>query len=483
MARAKRAIRRVGKKAVRKSVRKTVRKAAARKHSKAKRSPAASSSSQKSAKIFSSSKPLAFKNANPKMNKVLNEALSQVMPDRNAAFEEVNRTILSINSELKRRRIAAVASAGGSIAKDTFLKDDYDCDVFAKFSYKYSDRSTGLSDILEPALRKVFGKVDRLHGSRDYFQARNTSSNLKFEIVPVLDISKPSQAKNITDCSPLHVKWANKFKDLKPEIMLAKAFAKSAGVYGAESYKKGFSGHVIDIITIYYRGFIPLLKASAKWKCGQVIDYNNAHKGKALFNLNKSKTQSALIVIDPIASERNASAALGSQPFENFIKKAKEFLASPSLGYFRAPEFSLEEVRLEAGRHLVLAFDVVPEEGKEDVIGAKLLKAEEFLARSFEDKDSILIKHGWQWPQKKNALFWYVLDEMPLAKTKTVNGPPAAMQKHAENFTRLHNKVSVVGERLVALVEREFTKPQELADKMIKDQYITERVKGIALKA
>ena len=55
--------------------------------------------------------------------------------------------------------------------------------------------------------KKSFKKYERIHGSRDYFIV--DFENLSFEIIPVLKIKNATEAKNITDISPLHVKWMN----------------------------------------------------------------------------------------------------------------------------------------------------------------------------------------------------------------------------------------------------------------------------------
>ena len=45
--------------------------------------------------------------------------------------------------------------------------------------------------------------------------------------------------------------------------------------------------------------------------------------------LNKSKQQGPLIVIDPVQKDRNAAAALNHEKFEIIKKTAKQFLKKP----------------------------------------------------------------------------------------------------------------------------------------------------------
>ena len=94
---------------------------------------------------------------------------------------------------------------GGSAAKSTFLKNDYDIDIFIKFPQKY--RHENISKILEKDLKKLFPKIIKVHGSRDYFQIQQDLYT--FEIIPILNITNPKQAQNITDVSPFHTKWVN----------------------------------------------------------------------------------------------------------------------------------------------------------------------------------------------------------------------------------------------------------------------------------
>src|SRR3989344_1107382 len=146
-----------------------------------------------------------------------------------------------LNSKLKDAR----AILGGSGAKDTWLAGNHDVDIFVLFNYqKYSGQSSELANFLEPIFKKVFSKekISRVHGSRDYFQLYY--QGFFFEVIPILQISSSLQAINITDISPLHSLWANKYtKGLKDEIRLIKQFCRAQKVYGAESYIGGFSGY------------------------------------------------------------------------------------------------------------------------------------------------------------------------------------------------------------------------------------------------
>ena len=265
------------------------------------------------------------------MKKLLSEVLSDIRPTKEyekEILDKANKIINKINKDIKH----AKAVLGGSGAKGTWLKT-FDADIFVKFNYgKFKDKSNKLSDILGKFLKKSF-KATRLHGSRDYFQIKQ--QKFTFEIVPILEIKKAEQAKNITDVSPLHSNFVLKHKKLTDEIRLTKQFFKAAKVYGAESYIHGFSGYVCEILTVYYGSFIKLMKYIPKWKEKTVIDIKHYYKNKNIFiEINQSKLTSPLIIIDPVQKDRNAAAALDYEKFEVLKHRAKEFLKKPSKEFF-----------------------------------------------------------------------------------------------------------------------------------------------------
>src|SRR3989344_5850135 len=415
------------------------------------------------------------------VDELLKDVYEELKPDSQRIRKETEKTIKKINSALGKKKIKAKAIAGGSVAKGTFLKGDHDCDLFVKFDYnRYKDKD--ISGLLEGALRKSFRKVSRVHGSRDYYHIIN---ELRYEIIPVLDVKSPAKALNITDCSPLHVNWVNKFPKMKKDIMLTKAFCKAAGVYGAESYIKGFSGHVVDIMTIYYGGFLNLLKAASKWKSKEVLDYYNAHKGKALLNLNRSKTQSPLIVIDPVQPDRNAAAALGDEKFQIFRKRASEFMKNPSKRFFAAEAVDLDRIRKDAqskGGKLII-IDVKAKTGKEDVVGAKLLKSLEFIVSQLKQNDFKIIAHGWKWDKARKAFFWIAVDKKDLPQTEVREGPPVKVKKHYENFRKAHKNAFEKKGRVYAEVKRKFVNAEVFLRYLMKTEYIKEKVEEIRIRS
>jgi tRNA nucleotidyltransferase (CCA-adding enzyme) len=409
---------------------------------------------------------------------ILKSVLGRIKPDRVEILKKVSYVVDSINDELKQWDINAECVLGGSIAKDTFLKGDHDCDLFVKFNLDFKEEP--ISDVLENVLRRIFKKVERIHGSRDYFQFKYKL--IQYEIVPVLALDKISQLVNTTDASPMHVAWIKQFKK-GDQIRLAKAFCKGIGVYGAESYVKGFSGHVLDILTVHYGSFLKLLKAASEWEDKVVVDHYNIYKGKALNKLNVSKIDSPLIIIDPIQKERNAAAALGNEKFRLFKTNAKQFLAKPNIKYFKKPTFSINKIKKQVGSDNKLTIiEATPLKGKKDVVGAKLLKVYEHLSKYMKINEFDVIDSGWNWDAKNDVATYYVINPSKiLSKTSIRTGPPTNSGSHAEKFKKMHTRIEINDGRLYATVDREFRKPEKLVAHMIKQNYIKEKVKRIKI--
>ncbi len=405
---------------------------------------------------------------------ILKEVLGEITPgkeERSSTLKTVNTFLKKLNASLKKNRFAAKAVLGGSYAKDTWLKGDYDVDIFVRFALKYKGKD--LSEMLEKALKPW--KPERVHGSRDYFWVHE--KQFRFEIIPVLTIKKASDAENVTDFSPLHVNWVRKKgKKYVGDIRLFKKFCKAQGVYGAESYIRGFSGHVVDILVIYYKGFMPLLKAAAQWKPKTIIDYYHHYDKKALFMLNKSKIQGPLIIIDPVQPERNAAAALCKEKYDGLIKAARKFLQKPSKDMFIETEVNLAELGKKG--HLLQICAKVPK-GKEDIIGTRLLQVFEYFKRYLDDFGIII--SGWRWNKGPEAEFWYVLKEKELPATRIQPGPPLEMKESVEKFRKAHRKIFLSNHRLMAEVKRQYTTPEQAINIAAKDKYVTHRKINVSI--
>lgn len=408
---------------------------------------------------------------------LLKDIVKEIKPSR----EEEKEVRKKVQGFIKRIKIkGAKPVLGGSGEKGTWLRGQFDADIFVLFNLgKFRDKD--ISGVLEKSLKKGFKKISRVHGSRDYFQVYE--GEFLFEVIPILGIKKTQEAENITDISPLHAAWVKKKvnEKLRDEVRLMKHFCRAHEIYGAESYIQGFSGYVCEILIVYYGSFLNILKQSAKWKEKTVIDINKYWKNKnVLMELNKSKLQSPLIVIDPVQKDRNAAAALSSEKFEKFKGVAKRFLKKPSKEFFIKKEIKMEELIKKAQNKKLVVLEIEPITGKEDVVGSKLLKSLNYIKDRLEENEFRVLEHGWKWDKKKGAVFWFIFDKKDLEEFKKQVGPPMQAVQFGMEFKEKHKKVFIEKNRMCAMVKREYVKAEDLIKYLVKnDGNVKDKIKKL----
>ncbi|MEW6063075.1 MAG: CCA tRNA nucleotidyltransferase [Nanoarchaeota archaeon] len=394
------------------------------------------------------------------MNK--EKILRKIVPserERSNADAVIKKFLVAFSKNLKN----ANAVVGGSFAKDTWLKGNYDIDIFVLFKNE--------KDIpkLKNVLKKISKKFEVVHGSRDYYQIKEKKFIL--EIVPVLKISKASEAKNIMDISPLHIKWIRKnIGNLANDIRLSKAFCIAQNVYGAESYIRGFSGYVLELLTIYYKGLENLVRAAAKWKPKTIIDIKNYG---SYDKLNISKI-SPLIVIDPVQKGRNAAAALSIEKFNEFVNACVAYLKSPSEQFF-------VKKKTKIPKHAII-LKVSLLKGKEDIAKAKALSAFNYIKRALNEEGFLVKVSGIEF--NKEILIWYKVKKK-LSKYKIHYGPPIKKKENLESFKKKWNKHKFYkrNKRICIKLERKFTNVNNFIRELIKDKLLKEKIKKIEAKS
>ena len=404
------------------------------------------------------------------MEKLLQQILKEIKPGKEQEAK-VKGIANKIISKIKIKDAKPIL--GGSGAKGKWLKNSHDIDIYVKFNHeKYKDQN--ISEILEKNLKKNLNAV-KLHGSRDYFQVK--MEDFTVEIVPILEIKKAEQAMNTTDTSQLHVEWVkkNSTEKLRDEIRLVKAFCKAQDCYGAESYIKGFSGYVLEILTIKYGRFVNFIKNVSKWKSKELIG-NKEHIKK----LNKSKTQSPLILIDPVQFDRNAAAALSKEKYQKLISSAKQFLKNLDKSFFQKKKFDIKEIKKKAGKNKLILLKAIPLKRKKDVAGAKLVKCLEYLKKQIELNDFKIKDHGFSW--EKEAVFYFIMEKDNLEKTKKHYGPPIKEEARLESFKKKWKGKKILKEnnRAYIIINREYAEIESfLKDFIKKDSNIKNMVSNI----
>jgi len=380
-----------------------------------------------------------------KIKRILEQQVKLASPSKEDFYyiEEKTKELIEIlNKNIKKSKISAEVFVGGSSAKGTLVKKkEYDIDIFVRFdSKRYKDEE--ISGLL---LKIVPKDAKRIHGSRDYFSLK--IENIKFEIIPVLKISKPEEAKNVTDLSYFHVNYVKNKLGRNPrladEIKLAKVFVHSQNCYGAESYINGFSGYALELLILHYKTFLKFIRAIAKANIRKkkiILDPEKCFRGEEEIKreLNEAKLQSPIVLVDPTYKERNALAALSLDTFLKFQASCKRFLKSPSIDFFKIKD--IEKDFYEKHGKNVIKLELSTEKQTGDIAGTKLKKFYNYflseLQRYFKVIDSDFI-------YDENQNYGKILLVIEKREELIYKGPPVSMKESLIKFRKKHKRIEI----------------------------------------
>lgn len=382
-----------------------------------------------------------------KINQILSEVLERIKPSKEEMEEikePLDKFIEILEKKIKSLKINVEIFVGGSFAKNTLIKKNYyDLDIFLRFDKKYKDND--LSNLASKILNGM-KNVLVVHGSRDYFKIK-VREDLYLEIIPVKKVKNTKESENITDLSYSHVKYIKKkikSEKVLDDIKIAKAFCYANQCYGAESYISGFSGYGLELLVYHYGNFLKFIRAISKDNDKKiVIDIEKFYRNKnvVLMDINSSKLQSPIVLIDPTYKQRNVLAALSDETFERFKESCKKFLKTPSIKSFEIEKTDLEGIKKNAIKNkfefILLEAKTDRQEG--DIAGSKLMKFYRHLnceiEKFFEVKDK-----GFNYNEKKAARFFFVVKKK---KDILISGPSVKDLKNVKRFEKRHGQTFV----------------------------------------
>ena len=195
--------------------------------------------------------------------------------------------------------------------------------------------------------------------------------------------------------------------------------------------------------------------------------------------LNKSKTISPLIIVDPVQETRNVTAVISREKYNLFINTAKAYLKKPSNSFFIKEPFSLEKIKKKHKQHNLITINVQPLEGKRDVVGAKLLKVHKFIEKELKNNSFSLKESGWHW--QDTALLYYIIENLELSKKIKHYGPPTTQKERLKHFKETWKKYSIKSEKGLSYVTipRKYLTPEQLVQDLLKEEYISSRIEKI----
>lgn len=395
------------------------------------------------------------------LKNILNKISERINPEED--LKEIKKVVddfsLKFNEIIKKEKINAEIFIGGSFSKNTMLKrNKYDVDIFIRFDKKYEDNE--LSKLTENMLSKMNINFSVIKGSRNYFRI-DINKKLYLEIIPVLKIKNQNESKNVTDLSYSHVNYIKKklTKTQYNEVRLAKEFCYAKKCYGAESYVQGFSGYSLELLIIHYKTFLNFIEAMSQAKKTEqiIIDIEKHHKNKhqIKIDINASKLQSPIILIDPTYKYRNATAALSKKTFYNFSKECKKFLNNPNEKDFNEEKIDFVIIKNKSIKknYEFSLIEIKTEKQEGDIAGTKLLKFFNHLTKEIE-KIFIIKNKGFEYDEKKSAKIYFSVKKK---NELIIKGPKLSQKQNIDLFKKSHKNTFVKSDRIYSIEENKFT--------------------------
>ncbi len=358
-----------------------------------------------------------------------------------ALAEELTKKVAVIAKEAS---VEAEVGMEGSVAKDTWLSDEPEIDIFMRVPTTVP-REAFTTTYLEIAKKATEGyrQIERF-AEHPYLEAE--IDDTKVNIVPCYRV-KPGEWMSATDRTPFHTKYVKTSlnRRLCGEVRLLKKFMKGIGVYGAEIKVGGLSGYLCELLILNYGSFLEVVSSVANWKEKMIIDYEGYYKGR---EQDAEKIfEEPLVVVDPVDRGRNVAAAVRKERFNELTVAARAFLKDPHPKFFYPlevkalnPESLVQSIKNRGSTILFIRFARV--KAVPDVLWGQLYKSQRSLRRMLQQYDfKILRDDAWSNEENLNLLIFEVESRF-LIPTKKHLGPPIRKKVECEKFLRKHLKAA-----------------------------------------
>lgn len=350
----------------------------------------------------------------------------------------------------------------GSTARDTWLADDRDLDIFVRFPPEVTRQD------LETYGLKV-GHAVLPDGHEEYAEhpyVKGDVDGVEVDCVPCYDVDSATEIRSAVDRTPFHTTYVAERldDDLAGDVRVAKAFLKAARAYGSDLRTRGFSGYLTELLVLEHGGFRGLVKAAVDWT--PPVRFDPADHAARTFD-------DPLVVVDPTDPERNVAAALSARNLARLIHYARDLVNDPRESLFEPHEpvplsaaTVRERVRERDTHPVAIRFDVP------DVVEDQLYPQ---LDRSLAGVHDELARRGFapvraeRFADDARAVLFIECAVAELAAVERHEGPPIGAREHATDFYEAYAHGDATGpyldgDRYVVEREREYPTPEALLE-------------------
>lgn len=382
------------------------------------------------------------------MKGVISKARKAVTPSavqRNSKERVAGAAFELVKEQAARHGQVTGVEFGGSYAKGTWLAGDADVDIFVKFKRSTPDEKfVKISQEIGFAAMRNHGPYVR-YSEHPYVEAKMRQT--KINVVPCYDVG-PGRWKSAADRSPHHTRnmQGSLTARMRGEVRLLKTFLRSAGIYGAEIARQGFSGYVCEVLVLNFGSFENVVKAVAGLEEGFVV----GKPGK--------KFGTPLVIIDPIDGRRNLAAAISGENIGKFVLACRAFQRRPGLQFFKPAR--QRRPRVDPKNILVVKFSFSPR--SPEMIWGQIKRAASSLATQLNVEGFNVLRNRPHTDEVRDAYLLFLLESTKIPEIRVNRGPEFFMGSYTGQFIAKNiqkSKLMWVGQdkRVVSLERREFS--------------------------
>ena len=384
------------------------------------------------------------------LNALTKRILEKITPKKEeyAKIDALSRELeQKIALECLQEGVEAIVRVEGSIAKDTWLSENADIDIFMRLPTSIPRKNLG--DIGLKIAKKAAGDAEQLERFAEHPYLEIFLGGYRVDIVPCYD-AKPGEWQSATDRTPYHTDYIRGHLDegVLGEVRLLKRFMQGIAVYGAEIKVGGFSGYLCELLIMKYGSFAQTMRAFAGFNQRVVVDIEGFYAKRA--NELQLLFPESLVIIDPVDRGRNVASAVQPQKLDEFICAARAFLKKPSESFFYPPEPKINSVEVLKSqlenRGSAIVFLVIGElHAVPDVLWGQLYKSKRSLQTLLELSDYKVLKDAVWSNEKTLSVFMFELEQQVLPNVKKHLGPPLEREAECERYlTKYANNERVI---------------------------------------
>jgi len=415
------------------------------------------------------------------LEEVCAKVLKKITPGR-----KEKRRVLELAEKLKEKvrtvaeevGIEAEVRVEGSVAKDTWLREEPDIDIFMRVPTTMPRETFG-KVCLEIA-RKATEGHEQIERFAEHPYLESLIDTTRVNIVPCYKV-KQGDWISATDRTSFHTDYVKPLLNdrLRGQVRLLKRFMKGIGVYGAEIRVGGFSGYLCELLTLHYGSFVDVLRSIANWKESRIVDYEGYYKGRE--QEARKIFEEPLVVVDPVDKGRNVAAAVRKQRLDELVVASRAFFTNPNLEFFYPPETVAYETKklvntITTRGSTIVFIKIAGVKTVPDILWGQLYKSQRSLRKMLQQHDFNIIRDCVWSDEKDFNIFIFEVEQRLLPLIKRHLGPPIGKKEECDKFLRKHTGAMstlsgprVEAGRWVVETKRRQTDIMELLAEKLKD--------------